>query len=107
MRTTSVAFAVAIFAAACGTTPPSHDAACAQLSAALYIVVAAARRVTGIEIVKSVAMRFLIAAQKKNVRVLEVALPAVSPPPQRDLKRMLGYSSTENVGIELAAPEAQ
>ncbi len=31
-----------------------------------------------------------VIAQKKNVRVLEVALPANAPPPQRDLKRIGG-----------------
>ncbi|MET0683593.1 MAG: bifunctional phosphoribosylaminoimidazolecarboxamide formyltransferase/IMP cyclohydrolase [Casimicrobiaceae bacterium] len=31
-----------------------------------------------------------VIAQKKNVRVLEVTLPAVAPPPQRDLKRIGG-----------------
>ena len=29
-------------------------------------------------------------AQKKNVRVLEVALPAIAPAPQLDLKRIGG-----------------
>ena len=48
------------------------------------------------------AMRVI--AQKKNVRVLEVALPAVAAPPQRDLKRIGGGLLLQSADARNIAP---
>ena len=45
-----------------------------------------------------------VIAQKKNVRVLEVALPAVAPPPQRDLKRIGGGLLLQSADARNIAP---